>query len=353
MDRDVIEFDVMDIHFGGDVHRIVLNNIKDLPGSTVLEQMRHLETHGDCLRQILLGEPRGGHPALFADLLVRPCDPRAAAGMIIMENNGYPFFSGTNIFSTAMAALLTGRIPMQDGCQEFSLEAPGGLVEIEAENEGGRVKSIACKVLKPAFLYESALSVEVDGYGTVPFSIYWSGEFYPVVDPTCFGFKMEAGEEPALGTFAKAIVEASQLAGIQPKVADIKDSRPIASLIFMAPAMRDDAGNVSRKIIPYVYPNAEVGRCPAGMPSSIAATELFLKGDLAEGETLTTESPSGSTLQVSVLKRSEKRDLHPGAYLKIHGQGHVVAKSTIVVELNDPLTPKTGLETVFEIPVSN
>src|SRR5262245_18618211 len=106
--------EAVDVHVGGDLHRVVLGGIKNLPGSTVLEQMKFLQTNGDGLRKLLLLEPRGGHPSLYADLVVPPSHPGVDAGFIIMEVMGYPLISGTNTMSTAIALLETQRIPKQE-----------------------------------------------------------------------------------------------------------------------------------------------------------------------------------------------------------------------------------------------
>lgn len=88
------EIEVVDVHVEGGLHRIILGGVKPLPGATVLEQMQYLRSHGDGLRQLVLNEPRGGRPSLFADLVVPPCLPEADAGYIIMETMGYPLISG-------------------------------------------------------------------------------------------------------------------------------------------------------------------------------------------------------------------------------------------------------------------
>lgn len=76
--RRLIE--VVDVHVGGDLHRIVLDGVAELPGDTVLAKMNHLRDHADGLRKLVLTEPRGGHPALYGDLVVKADHPEAAAG---------------------------------------------------------------------------------------------------------------------------------------------------------------------------------------------------------------------------------------------------------------------------------
>lgn len=52
----------VDAHACGEPGRVIVGGVLDVPGQTILEKMRHLETHGDALRKLMLREPRG-YPA--------------------------------------------------------------------------------------------------------------------------------------------------------------------------------------------------------------------------------------------------------------------------------------------------
>ena len=57
-------------------------------------------------------------------------------GYIIAEQHGiYPLFSGHNTICVVTALLETGQLHMVEPLTEFKLEAPGGLISIEAECE--------------------------------------------------------------------------------------------------------------------------------------------------------------------------------------------------------------------------
>ena len=57
-------------------------------------------------------------------------------GYIIAEQHGiYPLFSGHNTICVVTALLETGQLSMVEPLTEFKLEAPGGLISIEAECE--------------------------------------------------------------------------------------------------------------------------------------------------------------------------------------------------------------------------
>src|SRR5690554_3009889 len=141
---------LMDTHAGGDVSRIVYAGVKALPGDSVRAQMEYLQNHADGLRKLLLFEPYGV-AEMSVDLLVPATHPQAVAGYIIMEVMGYPIYSGSNTLCTATAVLELGLVPKQEGRQQFMLESPAGLVQVEAEIRDGVVESVTCAGL-PSYI---------------------------------------------------------------------------------------------------------------------------------------------------------------------------------------------------------
>jgi len=46
-------------HAEGELNEVITGGVLDVPGKTMFERMRWLETEGDDLRKFLLNEPRG------------------------------------------------------------------------------------------------------------------------------------------------------------------------------------------------------------------------------------------------------------------------------------------------------
>lgn len=341
-ESEIYALRVTDIHVGGDVHRIVTDGLLDIPGATVLEKTRFLERNADGLRKTLLDEPRGGHPALFADVIVEPSHPDAQAGLIIMENNGYPMFSGTNIMSTAIALVERKGLPIGEGRNRLLLEAPGGLVNVDVECRNGRVLSVACQPSKPVFCYDRDLHVDVPSIGRVAFDLYWSGEFFPVIDASSHGFAFEPREEYELGAFAKAFLDQA-IPRFKPIHPEIDDRRDLASVVFTMPLQTAPDGRLERRVVPYVYPNHQVGRCAAGMPSSIALAQLYFEGRLTKDDVLRTRSPRGGTLEVRIVE-DRRSGPHDGVVVSVEGRGWTIADGHIILDMSDPMTPTDGFE---------
>ena len=85
----------VDAHACGEPGRVITGGVLDVPGKTMFEKMRHLESNADHIRLRMLREPRG-YPAANCNLILPPTHPDADAGFVIMEQVEYPPMSGTN-----------------------------------------------------------------------------------------------------------------------------------------------------------------------------------------------------------------------------------------------------------------
>lgn len=138
----------VDTH-AGEPMRVITGGVPHIPGATVLEKMKWLETEGDDLRLMMLREPRG-YPAVCCNLIVPPCHPEADAGFIVMEQTEYPPMSGGNTISVATVLLETGILPMHEPVTELTLESPAGLIGIKADCIEGKVVNVTFENV-PAF----------------------------------------------------------------------------------------------------------------------------------------------------------------------------------------------------------
>ena len=339
------EIDVVDIHVGGDVHRIVLGGIGEVPGDTVYAKMNYLKTQADGLRRLLLHEPRGGHPSLFADLVVTPSHPEADAGFVIMEVMGYPLISGTNTISTAIALLETGRLHMREGSTTLRLEAPGALIEVEARCERGKVRSIEYEAQIPSFLFASGLVVELPNRGAVKFDVVWSGSFYPIVDAEALGFDLVPEEEGRLVAFGKDFITEARRC-CHPMHPVFGDEGPLSFVVFARKPVRSRRDAFERRICCYEYPRDSVCRSPAGTPTTAAVVQMVEDGIAASGASVRTISVFDTDLHATISEIAPYNGLQ-GVKVAIRGAGWMLTRSQIIVDFDDPLTPQQGLRDIL------
>ena len=122
----------VDAHACGEPGRVIIGGVLDVPGTSMFEKMKWMETNADHIRQRMLREPRG-YPALCCNIVMPSSHPDADAGFIIMEQTEYPPMSGSNTICVATVLLEMGMIPMQEPVTELTLESPAGLIR----NSGG------------------------------------------------------------------------------------------------------------------------------------------------------------------------------------------------------------------------
>ena len=146
----------------GEIGDVIIEGIKSPPGKTILEQSQFLKKDKK-LWNFLLNEPRGG-VFKHINLLVPAKNPEADYGFIIMEPMDIPPMSGSNSICVATVLLEKNIIPIKNSNMKITLEAPGGLIEVEAECENQKVKKVSITNL-PSFVVDLDKNISVPGLG--------------------------------------------------------------------------------------------------------------------------------------------------------------------------------------------
>jgi len=180
--------EAVDAHAGGEPGRVIVGGVEGLPGATMFEAMEWLRANRDDLRLRMLREPRG-YPAANCNLILKPTDPAADAGYVIMEQVEYPGMSGTNTMCVVTVLLETGMLPMEEPVTELTLEAPAGVIRVRADCSDGKVTAVTFRNV-PAFATHLAVPVEVPQLGTVVVDVAYGGMFYVIAEAQPFGLRL-------------------------------------------------------------------------------------------------------------------------------------------------------------------
>lgn len=329
---------LMDTHAGGDISRIVTGGIRPLPGATVRAQMEYLRDEADGLRRLLLEEPYG-IPEMSVDLLVPPTDPAAVAGYIIMEVMGYPIYSGSNTICTATAVLEAGIEPKREGWQSFMLEAPAGLVHIDALVRDGVVEAITCGGL-PSYIDTYQARIHVPGIGDVTYSVAYSGGFYALVDAASLGFALTLDEERRLSDCAYHIVEAIKAErGFSHYT--LGDVGPLPFLHFMGPVEQLSDHFWRSRSATYVHPGV-ICRSTTGTGTSARLALMNYEGSIQPGDRLETVSLR-ETGFIGEFTGVRQENAHQVVENTITGRSYVLSRADIVVNCDDPMVECGGL----------
>ena len=269
---------VVSCHAEGEVGDVIVGGVAPPPGETLWEQSRWI-ARDQTLRNFVLNEPRGG-VFRHVNLLVPPKHPEAQAAWIIMEPIHTPPMSGSNSICVATVLLDSGILPMTEPETRFTLEAPGGLVQVTALCKDGKAERITVhNVASFAGRLEAAL--EVDGLGTLTVDTAYGGDSFVIVDARELGFDLVAGEAKALAeTGVRITAAATEQLGFEHP--ENPDWRHISFCLFAGPVGEEGGVAVGRHAVA-VEPG-KIDRSPTGTAVSAHMAVRRARGTMGVGD---------------------------------------------------------------------
>ena len=330
----------VDAHACGEPGRVIVGGVLDVPGATMFEKMRHLQTHADGLRKRMLREPRG-YPAANCNLILPPTHLEADAGFVIMEQTEYPGMSGTNTICVTTVLLETGMLPMREPVTELTLEAPAGLIRVRADCANGKVQLVTFQNV-PAFAAYLDKPIEVPHLGTVTVDVAYGGMFYVIAEATAFGLRLTPDEGRDIVRISEMIKAAAQeqlpvahpeqpgFAGVTIAQLSGPPSRPDAHL--------KNAVTVSTGKLDWNRPATWTGaidRSPCGTGTCAKMATLHAKGKLGLNEDFRHEGILGTLFTgrlIGETKVGEYRAVIP----TLSGQAWITGFASYVVDPEDP-----------------
>lgn len=321
---------VVGVHAEGEPNEVITGGVLDVPGTTMFEKMRYLETRADGLRRFLLNEPRG-KVSQCVNLVLPSNNPEADAGFVIMEPDSYPAMSGTNTICTVTALLETGMIAMQEPETELTLEAPGGLIRVKARCRDGKVEDVEFRNV-PSFVFALDARIDVKGVGPLKVDVAYGGMIYVLVDPEALGFRIspdEAAELSRVGELIKAAA-AEQLPAVHP---DNPEIHTVNQTLFAGPLRRENGRLTARNGV--IVSPGRLDRSPCGTGTSARLAVMRARGQIGVGETFIHESILGTTFSGRVVGEG-RNALGSTAEVAICGRAWITAFHQYVLDPTDP-----------------
>jgi len=264
-------------HAEGEVGDVIVGGVAPPPGDTVWAQSRFI-AEDEELRNFMLNEPRGG-VFRHVNLLVPAKSPAAAMAWIIMEPADTPPMSGSNSICVSTVLLETGIVPMVEPITHMVLEAPGGMVNIEAACRGGKVEKVRVRNV-PSFADQLAAKIEVTGLGTLEVDTAYGGDSFVITDADALGFSLSPDEAQDLAdTGMKITAAANEQLGFQHPTN--KDWRHLSFCQIAAPITHDNGVMISRNAVA-IRPG-KIDRSPCGTGCSARMAVLHARGQLKPG----------------------------------------------------------------------
>jgi proline racemase len=330
----------VDAHAAGEPGRVIVGGVLDVPGATMYDKMRHLETHGDALRRCMLREPRG-YPAANCNLILPPTHPDADAGFVIMEHVEYPGMSGTNTICVVTVLLETGMVSMKEPVTELTLEAVAGLIRVRAECAGGKVRSVTFQNV-PAFAVHLDRKIEVPQLGTVTVDVAYGGMFYVIADARAFGLKLTPDEGRDIVRITEMIKTAAreQLPVTHPEQPGF--TGPTIGQLSGPPSRADahmkNAVTVSTGELDWNRPSTWTGvidRSPCGTGTCARMATLHARGLLRLNEDFRHEGILGTIFTGRLISETTVGQ-YPAVVPTLSGQGWITGFASYVIDPDDP-----------------
>jgi proline racemase len=315
----------VDAHACGEPGRVITGGILDVPGSTMFEKKTWLETHADHIRLRMLREPRG-YPALCCNVILPPTHPEADAGFVIMEQVEYPPMSGTNTICVVTVLIETGMVPAVEPVTHLKLDTPAGLVSVDAEVTGGKVRKVTFRNV-PAFAVHLDAPVEVPGLGTVTVDVAYGGMFYVIADAAPFGLRIVPEEAREIVRIAELIKSAAreQLSVAHP------ENPGIAGVSIAQMAL----GHKNAVVVSTRSGSGVLDRSPCGTGTCARMATLHAKGKLALHQDFVHEGILGTTF-TGRLVEAARVGPYAAVVPTLSGQAWITGIAQYVLDPEDP-----------------
>ncbi|WP_435106538.1 proline racemase family protein [Arhodomonas sp. AD133] len=337
---------VVSAHAGGDVGRVVLGGIGNLPGRTVAGRARFLQEHADGLRQLLMNPPHGDL-SHCANLVVPPAAADADVGLIIMGTMGYPGFSGSNAMCTAAALVETGERPMEEGRRPLALETPDGVSTLSVTYRSGRVESVAYDSL-PGFVMAGDGEVVLEAWGTVRYSLAYGGTFYALIDATGIALDPATTQVAVLKRFFEAFFTATA-PGLKVRHPEHGPVQRVTLALLVGTTEWESVDTLGVPVAAYMDPGV-ICRSPTGTGTTALLAWLAARGAIASSMSVRTRSPFGSEFLGTLTGFTTVAD-RAAVRTQISGRPHLLSDARVIVDLDDPLIADNGLSRILLAPV--
>jgi proline racemase len=338
----------IDAHVAGEPLRLIVDGVPRPAGKTMAQKRDWMKRHADQVRRALVLEPRG-HRDMCAAMLTEPVAPGSDAGVIFLQNDGYPAISGHGVIAVATIAIEAGLIASggSDQIRPAAAEArivfdtPAGTVHARARLQSrGDTQHVDSVVFTnvPAFVFSGGHTVRLSlsgadarGSRELRVDVAFGGVFYAIADTEAIGIPLIASRLPELRRLGVEIRAAINAGGSMTHPIDDGLSG-IAAVIFTGPPQDPEAHlrNVT------VFADGAVDRSPCATGTSAVMAVLDAMGLLQDDQPFVHESVIG-TLQRGRLSSRTQVGEYPAIVAEIEGSAWVTGEHTFYVDDDDPL----------------
>lgn len=317
----------VDSHTEGMPTRVVTGGVGVIPGETMNERRLYFMEHLDDLRLFLMNEPRG-HAAMSGAILQPPTRPDCDWGVVYIEVSGCLPMCGHGTIGVATVLVEAGMVDVVEPVTEIRLDTPAGLVVAKVAVSDGHADSVTIENV-PSFVTALGQVIEVPGYGTVPYSMAFGGNFYALVDLDDLGLPFDRSRQQDLLTAGLAIMDAINETA-RPKHPSLDGVEGCHHVELIAPGSDARHSRHAMAIWPGWF-----DRSPCGTGTSARMAELWARGELALDTDFVNESFIGSRFVGRLVAETDVAGV-PAVVPTITGRAWVTGTANYVLDPSDP-----------------
>ena len=322
--------ELVSVNCCGEVGDVIVNGVEPPQGNTVFEQAEFIK-QDKKLWNYVLNEPRGG-VFKHVNLIVPPKDPAADMGFIIMEPADVPPMSGSNSICVATVLLEKGIIPITNSTMNLTLEAPGGLINVEAKCNEQKVESV--KITNFAsFVLDFEKEIKVEGVGNLIVTTAYGGDGFVLVNSKDLGIEIKPDNADQIVTACSKIIKAAneQLGFSHPLVPNMN---AISFCMLMDKSEVNADGIQQARNTVCIRPK-KLDRSPCGTGTSARLAYMYLKKEINLHEKFISQSILDTTFECELVSEEEK-DGTLCVVPEIKGQAWITGEQKLYLDDNNP-----------------
>ena len=320
-------FHAVDSHTEGMPTRVVTGGVGVIPGASMNDKRLHFIEHLDHIRRVLMNEPRG-HSAMSGAILQPPVRQDCDWGIVYIEASGCLPMCGHGTIGVATVLVETGMVEVTEPVTEIRLDVPAGPVVARVAVTDGRAVSVTLENV-PSFAERLDQTIEVDGVGSVPYSIAFGGNFYAMVELADVGLPFDRAEQDAILACGLKIMDAINTQA-PPKHPTIEGVDHVHHVEFIAPGSNARRSRHAMAIHPGWF-----DRSPCGTGTSARMAELHARGELALDTDFVNESFIGSEFTGRLVGETTVGGI-PAVIPTITGRAWVTGTAQYMIDPHDP-----------------
>jgi proline racemase len=325
--RSTRMYTAVDSHTEGMPTRVITGGVGVIPGATMNEKRLHFMAQMDDIRLFLMNEPRG-HAAMSGAILQPSTRADADWGVVYIEVSGCLPMCGHGTIGVATVLVETGMVPVVEPVTTIRLDTPAGLVIARVAVSDGHADSVTLENV-PSYSVRLDDTVDVPGYGVIPYSLAFGGNFYAMVDLDAVNLPFDRANQQEILAAGLAIMAAINTTN-PPRHPEIDGVDHCHHVEFIAPGSTARHSRHAMAIYPGWF-----DRSPCGTGTSARMAELWARGELGLDEDFVNESFIGSKFTGRLIRETSVAGI-PAVIPTITGRAWVTGIGQYLLDPADP-----------------